>query len=196
MDTPIVQQTVLTPQLATAASMLIRLSHAQNPSLHRALEKAETRLIAQPWRVDAGVLRIVSFSRQNETHQTDGEYCTCECRRGVCWHVASWMIVSTLAAAGCYAVAALPLPSVLEDDELPGDFLDSLPDEDTFGGVVLGHDDYGDVITARAAFEEVDELPIYVPLPTPRHPRIREHQPEPGSDFARVQAAADALFAA
>lgn len=201
MDAPIVQQTVITPQLATAASMLIRMAHPQNQSLHRALARAEERLISQPWRIDAGILRIVSFSRQNETYRTDGDYCECVTKRGVCWHRAAWMICSTLAAAGCYVVADLPLPSVLEDDDLPGDFLDSLPDEDTFGGTVEGWDSYGDVITAAGAFEEVDELPaparrVRETFTEPFRPTCREIVPEPGSELARLQARANELCAA
>ncbi len=166
----IARQTVINPQLATAASMLVRLGHPTNTSLHRALARAEERLISQPWRVDAGVLKIVSFSKQNEIQETDGEYCTCECKRGVCWHVASWLIVSTLAAAGLLAVADLPLPAVLDDDELPASFLDG--DFDAFEDTTL------------------------LPPPAAFRPRIITHEPAPGSDYARSQAAVDELFAA
>ena len=183
MDIMIVTQTIITPQLATAASMLIRMAHPTNQSLHRALAKAEERLISQPWRVDTGMLRIVSYSRQNETHRTDGDFCECETKRGVCWHRSAWLIVSTLAATGCYVVANLPLPSVLDDDDLPGDFLDSLPDEDTYGRTIDGWDDYGDVLPPAPA------------IPFKLQP-ARTTIPELGSAFERAQQLADAMMAA
>lgn len=166
----IMRQTVITPQLATAASMLIRLAHPENQSLHRALAKAEPLLMTQPWRVDAGVLRIVSHSHPNQTHTCDGQYCECETKRGVCWHIAGWHILSTLAAAGVCCVADLPLPAVLDDDELPASFLDG--DFDAFEDTTL------------------------LPSPEPFRPRIVTHEPMPGTDYARAQAACDELFAA
>ena len=123
MQDLIIAQTIVTPQLTTAASMLICVAQPANASLHRALVKAEARLIDMPWRVDDGILTIVSHSQQNTTHQTDGDYCECKTTRGVCWHRAAWLILSTLAAGGCVPVANLPLPSALDVDE-PGSFLD------------------------------------------------------------------------
>jgi hypothetical protein len=114
----------ITIQHTTAASLLIQYAQPDNLSLHRALHKAEMRLLTQPWRLDAGVLHIVSHSRQNEVHVCDGEDCSCEATRGVCWHIASWTILSTLAAAGSSLRANLPLPAVVDVDELPGSFLD------------------------------------------------------------------------
>lgn len=172
-ETMIARQTVITPQLATAASMLIRMAHPQHQSLHRALARAEERLISQPWRMDDGVLRIVSFSKQNETHRCDGVYCECETKRGVCWHVGAWHILSTLAAAGVVAVADLPLPAVLDDDELPASFLDG------------GFD----------SFDDTTLLPAPAPV-APFRPRSVEYVPAAGSELARSQAVADELFAA
>jgi len=153
MDT-MVRQTVTTPQLISAASLLVRLSHPGQASLHRALEKAEGRLMTQPWRVDAGVLHIVSASQQNEVQLTDGDDCSCPCTRGVCWHKAAWSIVSTLAAAGLWPVADLPLPSVLDDDELPASFLD--------GDFSAFADESLTLELEPVYFEEVDELPVMV----------------------------------
>lgn len=124
MNGMMVARMIVTPQLATAASMLVRLTHPGDGSLHRALEKAETRLGTQPWRIDVGVLHVVSFSRQNDVHLTDGDDCSCKTTRGVCWHRAAWHILSTLAASGARPEASLPLPSVTTDDDLPGGFLD------------------------------------------------------------------------
>jgi len=162
MQEQIITQTIVTPHLATAASMLICVAQPSNASLHRALVKAEARLITQPWRIrEGGVLVIVSHSKQNETHSTDGEYCECKTTRGVCWHRAAWLILSTLAAGGCSPVANLPLP--LDDDELPAEsFLDGDPsgfDDDS----LTGHDEYGDIIPAPApSFVEVDFMPVLV----------------------------------
>lgn len=120
-----VARMIVTPQLATAASMLVRMTHADDASLARALEKAEGRLVSQPWRIDeAGVLVITSYSRQNETHRTDGDYCECKTTRGMCWHRAAWMLLSTLAASGARPEANLPLPNVTNEDDLPSSFLD------------------------------------------------------------------------
>ena len=193
----IARRVVVTQELITAASMLVRLAHPGNPSLHRALARAEPLLMSQPWRVDEGVLRITSHSTQTQTHKTDGTYCECECTRGVCWHVGAWHILSTLAGAGLHVVADLPLPFALEDEELPGDFLDWFgPDEEPAGAVF---------IPDPVAFEEVDELPVLparrrqsmpvVELP-PRGQRIITHEPVPGSDYARYQDLCDELFAA
>jgi hypothetical protein len=125
MQEAIIQQTIVTPQLTTAASMLISVSQPSNASLHRALVKAEQRLMTLPWRVDAGVLHIASHSQPNEVHLTDGEDCSCPTTRGICFHRAAWLILSTLAAGGCSPIANLPLPSILDDDEMPADaFLD------------------------------------------------------------------------
>jgi hypothetical protein len=164
MQEVIVHQTIVTPHLATAASMLICVAQPSNASLHRALVKAEARLITQPWRIDAGgVLVIVSHSNQRDTHSTDGEFCECKTTRGVCWHRAAWLILSTLAAGGCSPVANLPLPSILDDDELPAEsFLDG-PFDSFSDESLTGWDEYGDIIPAPApSFVEVDYLPVLV----------------------------------
>jgi len=160
--TQMVRQTVITPQLISAASMLVRLAHSGEASLHRALERAEGRLMTQPWRVDSGILQIASASHANEVHATDGAECSCPTSKGVCWHVASWHIISALCAAGCYPVADLPLPAALDVDELPASFLDgdfSAFDDDS---LTLTHDEYGDVLpmVSKVYFDEVDSLPV------------------------------------
>lgn len=183
-----VRQTVTTPQLISAASLLVRLAHPGESSLHRALEKAEGRLMSQPWRVDAGVLHIVSASQQNEVQLTDGDDCSCPTTRGVCWHKAAWSIVSTLAAAGLWPVADLPLPSAMDDDELPAEsFLD---------GDFSAFDDASLTAPEPVYFEEVDYLPVYVPLVRRQPSRSVELVPAAGSDFERAQRLADELFAA
>jgi len=154
-----VRQTVTTPQLISAASLLVRLAHPGASSLHRALEKAEGRLMTQPWRVDEGVLHIVSASRQNEVHLTDGDDCSCPTTRGCCWHKGAWWIVSSLAAAGLYPVADLPLPSVLDDDELPASFLDG--DFSSFDDVELTAPEQASSSVVDD-FLEVDYLPVLV----------------------------------
>jgi hypothetical protein len=153
MQEQIITRTIVTPHLATAASMLICVAQPSNASLHRALVKAEARLITQPWRIDDGVLTIVSHSDQRITQQTDGDYCSCKTTRGICWHRSSWLILSTLAAGGCSPIANLPLPSILDDDELPADsFLDG-PFDSFSDETLLGNDD---------DFIEVDYLPVLV----------------------------------
>lgn len=166
MQEVMIARTVVTAHLATAASMLVRLAHPGDASLHRALEKAEPRLISQPWRLDEGVLTIVSFSTQNETYRCDADYCECVTKRGVCWHRASALIVMTLAAAGVEPVASLPLPAVLDEEELPVSFLD---------GDLSAFDDFELTMP-------FDELPIAPPA--------RELAID-----ARTQALADEIFA-
>lgn len=170
MQEVIMRQTVVSPQLTTAASMLICVAQPANASLHRALVKAEARLMTLPWRIaEGGILTIVSHSKQNDTHKTDGDYCECKTTRGVCWHRAAWLILSTLAAGGCSPVANLPL--ALDDDELPAEsFLDG-PFDAFDDETLLGHDECGDIIPVAApAFIEVDELPVFVS----RRARVRE----------------------
>jgi hypothetical protein len=190
MQDIMVAQTVVSPQLTTAASMLICVAQPANASLHRALVKAEARLISQPWRIDEGVLTIVSHSKQNQTHQTDGDYCECKTTRGVCWHRAAWLILSTLAAGGCSPVANLPLP--MDEDDLPAEsFLDgdfSAFDDDS----LLGHDEYGDIIPAPATdFVEVDG-PVVLVKRRPAPFRL-----QPSRELVNpLDADVDALFAA
>lgn len=190
MDT----QRIITREMVTAASMLVRMAHADDNSLARALERAQERLFAQPWVVVAGILQIASHSHPTDVHSTDGTDCTCPTTRGTCYHVASWMVLSTIAATGVHPIAPLPLPAIVDDDALPAEsFLDG--DFDAFEDTsLLGHDEYGDVLpvpAARVYFEEVDSLPVSF-----RPGLSIELVPEPGSAFAKAQADADALFAA
>lgn len=185
MSAAIVTRTrTLTPELVTVASMLVRLAHPDDKSLYRALEKAQERLLTLPWTVELGILIITSHSHPSDVHLTDGDTCDCLTQRGICWHRAAWHILSAVFATGASVIAALPLPAgfhQLADDELPGDFLDSLADEDTFGGTAEGWDSYGDVVPAPAPF---------------RLQPAREIVPAPGSAFERSQALADRMFAA
>lgn len=184
MSMAMVRQTIVTPQLATAASMLVRLAHPGDGSLHRALEKAEGRVIALPWRIDGGVLCISSHSKPGQVRYCDGATCDCLTTRGVCWHVAAWHLISTLAATGIEPIADLPLPSVTNDDDLPSSFLDGdfSAFEDTS---LLGHDEYGDVVAIQ---------------PAPRsRPRLEPLPPfyevgELPAAMVRAQAAVDELF--
>lgn len=181
MQEVMIHQTVVTPQLATAASMLVRMAHPQDASLARALEKAQERLITLPWSVDGGVLCISSHSTPGQVHFCDGDTCDCLTTRGVCWHKGAWHLVCTLAATGIIPVASLPLLSPaamrqIEDGDFPGDFLDTIDE--------LAYDDYGDLVPpARTTFRE------------PYRPRIVEVVPPAGSQFARAQELADRMFA-
>lgn len=133
-------------EMITAASMLVKLAHPGDASLGRALAKAEERLLAQPWRVDAGILQIASHSHPSDVHCTDGDTCTCPTTRGTCYHIAAWLVLSAIAASGVMPVAALPLPAVLDDDDVPaGSFLDG-PFDAFDDDSLLGHDEYGDVL--------------------------------------------------
>lgn len=158
----------ITPDVLTAASLLVRIAHPGDASLGRALAKAESRLIETPWTITCGILQIASHSHPSDVHCTDGNECTCETTRGVCWHIASWLILSTIGAAGITPIAPLPLPSCILDEEVddyPGDFLDSLPDSR--------------------------------PAPEPfRLQPAREIIPAPGSELERSQNLADRMFAA
>jgi hypothetical protein len=189
MQDVIINQTIVSPQLTTAASMLICVAQPANASLHRALVKAEARLITQPWRIDAGVLTIVSHSKQTETQETDGDFCSCKTTRGVCWHRAAWLILSTLAAGGCSPVANLPLPAVLDESELPGDFLDG--DFDWADDVELTAP-VARQVTPRAtedAFVECDSMPLLKRGPAPFRLQPSIVIPNP------LDADVDALFA-
>jgi hypothetical protein len=159
--------TVVTSDLTVTASLLVRMAQPSNASLHRALVKAEALLITQPWRVDAGVLHIVSHSQQNEVHLTDGDDCSCPTTRGVCWHRAAWLILSTLAAGGCSSVANLPLPSILDDDGLPAEsFLDGPFDSFSDESLTLDMQASNEL---EEPFFEVDFLPVLV-----KRGRVRE----------------------
>lgn len=124
MQLEMVHHRTVTIEQTTAASMIIRIVQPQNVSLHRALAKAESRLIDHAWRLDSGVLHITSHSTPGAVQLCDGDSCSCETTRGICWHIAAWTILSTLSAAGSPLVASLPLPMVLDVDELPDSFLD------------------------------------------------------------------------
>lgn len=116
------------PALLIAASMLVRLAHPTNASLHRALDKAQERLSSHPWRLYDGHLEITSASHPNEIHHCDDIYCTCKTTRGICWHVAAWHILSAIAGAGGLVSPALPLPDMAAvDEEEYGHFLDFVP---------------------------------------------------------------------
>jgi len=116
------------PELLVAASMLVRLAHPTNASLHRALDKAQERLATHPWRLYDGHLEITSASHPNDVHHADDTYCTCKTTRGICWHVAAFMVLSAIAGAGGIVSPALPLPDMVAvDDEEYGHFLDYQP---------------------------------------------------------------------
>jgi len=133
---PVTNQTLAQhtkPEVLLAASMLVRLAHPDNASLHRALDKASIRLSTHPWRLFDRHLEITSESHPNQIQTTDGEYCTCKTTRGVCWHQAAWHVLAAVAGAGGIISPALPLPDMAAVDEAyndwepEGDFLDISP---------------------------------------------------------------------
>lgn len=116
-----------TPELLIAASMLVRIAHPGNASLHRALDKAQGRLTSQPWRLYAGHLEITSASHPNEIQSCDADYCSCKTTRGVCWHRGAWYVLAAVAGAGGIVAPALPLPDMAAVDdamEYTDNFLD------------------------------------------------------------------------
>lgn len=155
------------PEVLLAASMLVRLAHPDNASLHRALDKASIRLTTHPWRLFDRHLEITSESHPNQIQTTDGEYCTCKCTKGVCWHVAAWHLLAAVAGAGGIIAPALPLPDMqaLEEEELYGSFLDC----------EIEVQPHGEVVKIQPG-------------------TCREFAPAAGSRFAAAQAAADLLF--
>ncbi len=86
-------------ELIVAASMLIRIANPEEASLLRALDRAQERVLHLPWQVDGDTLQIASYKTPGVMRHTDGEYCDCETRRGVCWHRAAWLLLCTVAAA-------------------------------------------------------------------------------------------------
>lgn len=121
----------VTLEMATAASMLVRITQPAHQSLHRALAKAEARLVELPWSVDGGVLCISSHSHPGQVHYCEADVCDCLTARGTCWHRAAYLILSTIAATGVIVAANLPLPAPevyarIEDGDYPGDFLDTI----------------------------------------------------------------------
>jgi hypothetical protein len=123
----------MTTDLLTAAAALIRLAHPADASLHRALVKAESRLMLHPWRMAGGWLEITSESHPNTIHMANRGGCTCRVdmpwARGICWHRAAAALLDVIAATGHELLPALPLPdmALMEDygDYDPNaDFLD------------------------------------------------------------------------
>lgn len=110
----------ITFDLVIAAGTLVKLAHKHDTSLHRAVERAAPRLMEMPWRVNEGVLEVVSYSHPSDTQKTDGEWCSCQCVRGVCWHKGAWTLLSTIAATGVEVEATLPLPNMVEVDQWAG----------------------------------------------------------------------------
>jgi len=147
--------------MITAASLLVRITHADDASLARALGKAEQRLFDLAWTIDCGILQIASFSHPTDVNATDGESCTCPTSRGCCYHRAAWFILSAVCAAGINPVAPIPLPlCVALDEDEPGSFLDG-PFDSFSDESLTGWDEYGDIIPMPApSFIEVDVLPV------------------------------------
>ena len=120
---------IATPQLLITAGMLCRLAHPEDASLSRALDKAQTRLMSHPWRINFDHLEITSESRPNEVHISDGSYCSCPCTKGWCWHKACVLLIRTIRATGVDVQPALLLPDMdaLDDAEMYDDFLADMP---------------------------------------------------------------------
>lgn len=172
----------LTPEMAAAASTLVKMARAGDTSLSRALDRAQERLFSQPWALVGGILQIASVSEASEQRATDGSACSCPTTKGTCWHVASYLILSSIAGAGVLPYAPLPLPFVMDDDELPGEyFLDgpfdayddselTAPEAEPVKREWFSDEGGGD-------FEEVDRLDepgaTPVPLVQPMQPEIR-----------------------
>jgi hypothetical protein len=186
----VARYTVTTPQLISAASLLVRLAHPGEASLHRALGKAEERLMMQAWRVDSGILQIASHSNPQDVHSTDGVECTCPTSRGVCYHIAAWHILSALCAAGVAPVADRPLPAALDEDEQPASsFLDG--PFDAFDDLSLTLDP---APAEPVYFDEVDELPALPGRGVWYHGEYFSEKHLARLELARAQAAADEMF--
>jgi len=167
------------PEVLLAASMLVRLAHPDNASLHRALDKASIRLTTHPWRLYDRHLEITSESHPNQIQSTDGEYCTCKTTKGFCWHKAAWHLLAAVAGAGGIIAPALPLPDMaaldeaMSDWEPEGDFLDEI-----------------EVAPARANGPSYAQR--FNSAAVAHH--VREIAPADGTRYAAAQAAADLLF--
>lgn len=164
---PAASEATLTPQLVALASALVRTANADNASLHRALVKAEPRLLDLGWEVSGGVLQIQSYTTPGKCWETDGDTCHCKTSRGICWHKGAWMILSVCAAAGIAPLAPVQLPKALRYpqsgnplpayriDDVPGNFLGDFPPLDEWSP---------------------DEGASYTPPPTPQGPAPRADQ--------------------
>lgn len=190
----------LTPEMAAAASTLVKIAHPGDTSLSRACDRAQERLFAQPWAVRSGILEIASLSNPGDIRATDGVICTCPTNRGVCYHIAGWLILSSLSAAGIAPQAPLPLPCLIDEDELPAEsFLDgpfdAFEDDSLTGSGDEGREWYSD--EGGGDFEEVDSLePERAPVQPWRIQPAITNEPQPGSEFARLTADLDRMFAA
>jgi hypothetical protein len=111
----------LTPQMVALASALVRTANADDASLHRAIVKAERRLLELAWEVSGGVLAIQSATTPGLVHHADEHVCDCRTTRGWCWHRAAWFILSVAAAAG---VAPLAPVRRLSSEPQPAPFYD------------------------------------------------------------------------
>lgn len=209
----------LTSEMIAAARMLVMIAHPDDASLGRALERCASRLLDLPWTVDLGILTIASASNPGDVQSTDGTDCSCPAERGVCWHMASWHILSAIAATGITPVA--PIPAIWADeDDLPAEsFLDGpfdmFDDDSLTGSGDEGREWYSDI--GGGEFEEVDRLdapvesqetqgateqPFYEETPVMvfhalprRRAASTEMVPAPGSEFARLTALCDELAA-
>ncbi len=141
-----VAQPTLTRELVTVAGLLVRLAHPGQASLHRAVEKAEARLLELPWRVDGGILQIASYSHPTEVHFASGDECDCPTRKGVCWHRGAWAVLSAIAATGVTPVASLPLANHRVLDDMAG-LVHDFPNDSIF-------DDYGDLVAVGSDWDE------------------------------------------
>lgn len=178
----------LNPALATIAGNLVRMAYPAyesrlNESLHRAIDKAEQRLVQLPWTIESGVLVITSHTHPGEVHLTDGDTCDCATMRGICWHRAAWMLLSAIFATGAAVEAPLPLPAAYYG-------LDEEP-EVARGAWYKGFYYTGEELEKS---RQARESRPFNRDGTPRRSVV--HQAEPGSELARLQALADEMFAA
>lgn len=156
-----------------ALACAMRLQFQEQPAAGRAVDRALEILSAGlPYEFDGVELRVLSYSRANEGiwHVSDGTGCTCEGSRFPwCRHRALFrLLMAQMAIIEPIYLRMRVAEHLGPIEDYPGDFLDS-------------HDEYGDVAPA---------------LTEPFRPRIVTHEPAPGSDYARSQAAVDELFAA
>lgn len=116
-DVPTKLEVVYAPVVQSTATFL-QFLHTADSALKRALERAARWMPDAAWtyEVASGVLAITSRSQPRVVHYASVDGCDCPTTKGICWHRASTLICHTLAGAGVYPVAPLPLPEISAQD--------------------------------------------------------------------------------